>query len=139
MIRAGHCTKCGTLIWRTATAQRDWGDTKAGEQFLLWPKPESVYARFWSEAANSIIPGVAYCRPCVPAAGTDGPWPGYVMKEFEPALSRYSAWYAAERRGFYQAWLQDQLYLDLPMITALLLSWDQDRAWAEPDAVPAHA
>lgn len=135
MIKAGMCTKCGTPVWRTAVAQKDHDGTKAGTVFLLWPMPQSVYARV--QTPTGYAPGIAYCVTCAPPLGsafegTQGVPPGSPIIGYETAHGRYAAWYAPEKAPFYQAWLHDHLMLEPTEIASLLTLWQHDRG-------PAHA
>ena len=125
-VKAGHCTGCGTLIWRSAIAQKDWGDTKAGQLYLLWPDPASRYAIF-RNGENHWMVGIAYCQACLPPLGQDGPFEGKPLIGTEAALERYTDWFQPARREFYQAWLVDQLFLEPGTVESLLAQWDQDR------------
>lgn len=128
MLRAGYCTACGTLCWRTAVAQKDHDGTKAGEVFLLWPKPDSCYAKV--ETETGYAPGVAYCARCAPPVG--GVCAEQVLFQrpilgYEKALERYSAWYTPEKEEFYRAWLHDHLYLEPAAIETLMIQWHHDQ------------
>ena len=125
-IKAGHCTGCNNLVWRVAVAQKDWGDTKAGETYILWPLPESLYAVLQDGDDNQMV-GIAYCPACAPSVGTDGPFPDHPVLRYERALERYENWYTPGREKFYRAWLQDQLFLEPAMIETLMTQWEQDR------------
>ena len=130
MLRAGYCAACGTLCWRTATAQKDHDGTKAGEVFLLWPKPESVYAKV--QTPTGYAPGIAYCPSCAPAigapfVGTVGIPEGSPVIGYETAHTRYTAWYDGTQEPFYRAWLHDHLYLEPFDVNRLMVQWDQDR------------
>jgi len=123
--KAGHCTGCGQLIWRTATAARDNGAVTAGQSFLLWPKPDSLYAQLQTDTGHA--PGVAYCRQCAPAPG-EFALEGYgATIRLEGAHERYASWYAPERETFYRAWLQDALSLEPNQVNDLMSTWHEDR------------
>lgn len=128
MIRAGYCTGCGDKVWRFATLQRDAWGLAAGTEFLLWPKPDSLYAKV--ETPTGYAPGIAYCANCAPPAGAPGPiLDGAPVVGYESALERYSDWYQPIRQPFYAAWLRDALFLEGVEIDRLLALWEKDRAW----------
>jgi hypothetical protein len=126
-VRAGHCTDCGRLIWRAATAARDdlRSGIKAGTQYILWPDPTSLYARL--ETSTGYAPGVAFCRQCAPEPGThvlDGFGPVICL---ESAHERYAAWYTENWGAVRRAWLRDALSLEPAQIDALMGEWNADR------------
>jgi hypothetical protein len=127
-VRSGHCSDCQRLVWRTAIAQRDTPDgTKAGEVFLLWPRPESLYAKV--RTPEGFAPGIAYCPECAPQIGQPGPvFDGAPVIGYETAYGRYTAWYADEKREFWQAWLHDHLSLTGSEVSAYLDQWEKDRS-----------
>lgn len=125
-MRAGHCTDCGKLLWRTAEAQKNWNNVAAGTVFLLWPLPESTYAMF-RDGGGDIAKGIAYCEACLPQGGHGPLGAGMTYAGFERAHDRYQAWYHPERREVYATWLKDQLWLEEKDIEQLLKYWDQDR------------
>jgi hypothetical protein len=125
-LRAGHCTACGECLWRSARLQKDAWGLPAGQVFLLWPRPDSVYAKV--ETPSGYAPGIAYCRPCAPRIGEPGPiLDGAPVIGYEPALERYVDWWAPDRDAFYRAYLGDALFLDAVQIEELLKLWETDR------------
>ena len=129
MIRAGYCTACGGALWRVGSLQRSAWGKQAGEQYLLWPKPDSLYAR--EETSSGWAPGLAYCRDCAPAIGSAGPAFGGPILNFETAYDRYSDWYSAARFDFWPSWLKDGLFYDAPGIAGLMETWEKDRSECE--------
>lgn len=133
-MRAGHCAGCGRALWRIALAQKDSPSQgiKAEQPFLLWPLPDSVYARVRTPEGNLAV-GIAFCEPCAPAVGQ--PWGGtspqlpadWPVHAYESALTRYTDWYHPNRRDFYAAWLSDALFYTADEIEVLLTQWDTDR------------
>lgn len=123
--KAGHCTGCGQLIWRTATAARDNGTIQAGQEFLLWPRPDSLYARL--ETSSGHAPGVAFCRSCAPETGESAVEGFGPVIRLERAHERYASWYAPERETFYRAWLQDALSLEPSQVNEIIAEWHADR------------
>ena len=128
MIRAGTCTACGQVVWRSAQSSKDWNAVPAGTTYLLWPRPDSLYAQV--ETETGWAPGIAYCARCAPPVGTpflETALAGRPILRYEKAGDRYAAWYAEEKRSFYAAWLTDQLWLEPAEVVALLHTWDEDR------------
>src|SRR3990167_6403220 len=130
MLRAGYCAAFGTLCWRTATAQKDHDGTKAGEVFLLWPNPTSVYAKVRTPTGRAV--GIAYCSPCAPQigapfVGTVGIPEGWPVIGYETAHTRYTAWFDVTQEAFYRAWLRDHLCLEPPDVDSLMVQWNLDR------------
>lgn len=129
-LKAGHCSRCHKPVWRIAVAQREQTGQgiRAGDPFLLWPMPDSLYARF--PYLGGIAPGVAFCARCAPPPGAPigaGPVPEALVLDYEIARGRYAAWFAPGKRVFYAAWLKDALgYTDLEVNDFLKL-WDEDR------------
>jgi hypothetical protein len=122
---AGHCTACGRLIWRTATAARDRDGVRAGQLFLLWPLPESVYARLATDTGSA--PGVAFCLSCIPRLGERALEGFGPVMGLDTAHSRYSDWFSEGRDIFYRAWLSEVLSLEPLQIEVLMAQWAQDR------------
>jgi hypothetical protein len=60
--RAGCCTDCGHVIWRTVE------HPKLGRT-ILWPDPASLYAQAWT--TNGPAVGIAYCPGCCPSLGVE--------------------------------------------------------------------
>lgn len=125
-IASGHCTACGKLIWRSATLQRGAWGLEPGHRFILWPRPDSVYARV--ETPSGHAPGIAYCRDCAPPIGTPGPVKGLgVIIGYDASYERYQNWFADERGAFWRTWLADAVFLEQAEIDRLLATWEQDR------------
>jgi len=126
-VRAGHCTDCGKLIWSAAKAARDdvRSGIHAGQQFILWPRPDSLYAQL--ETPSGYAPGIAFCRTCAPAPGD------VVLREFGPVLKlesakeRYAAWFTEQWGAVRRAWLRDALSLEPEQIDSIMNEWSQDR------------
>lgn len=126
MIRAGYCTSCGAKTWRDAVAQKAQNGTKAGQVFLLWPDPTSVYAMVKME--DGYAPGVGFCRTCLPPLGVPVPClDGAEIVGYEPALERYTAWFSDQRGIFFHAFLVDQLSLAGDERDRMMLQWHTDR------------
>lgn len=131
-MRGGACAGCDRDVWTSAVAQRDDKDQgiAAGQRFLLWPRPWSLYAQTWTPTGHTV--GIAYCPDCAPAFGELGP----EIKElgrtavvgYETAKGRYTAWYTEDHGAFLRAWLADALGYDEAMLTATMTMWEQDRA-----------
>jgi hypothetical protein len=125
--RAGHCTACGALVWRTAVAAREDKSSgiRAGQMFILWPNPTSMYARV--ETPTGEAPGIAFCAKCAPPIGDPALVDLGPVLRYETARGRYAAWYADDRETFYRAWLRDALSLKAAQIKALIQQWNADR------------
>jgi len=123
--KAGHCTACGQQIWRTAVAARDNGAIHAGQEFLLWPMPASLYAVL--ETTTGHAPGVAFCRSCAPAPGELALEGFGATIRLEGAHERYAGWFREGRDVFYRAWLMDALSLEPAEIEAHMSQWQEDR------------
>ena len=143
-LRPGVCYSCQHLVWRVAIAARsiESQNITAGQPFLLWPLPESLYARLRTDSGSA--PGITFCPDCAPEIGSYlvvlvvpmNPT-GVPMREpytvsgpvigLDSALSRYSDWYAPERESFWRSWLKDALSLESAEITALMVAWNEDR------------
>lgn len=115
-IRAGHCTACGTLNWRTV--QHPTSD----ETIILWPAPTTVYAtqRTLIDGAEVRTKGIDFCGTCAP---TD--------VEMESAPLRYRYWYSEGYRVWLHAWLHDFAKLTDETRDAVMRQWQQDRDRAE--------
>jgi len=122
---AGRCTGCGQSVWRTATAARDNGAIQANQEFILWPRPDSLYAVV--ETPTGHAPGIAFCRSCAPAPG-EAALEGYgATLRLEGAKERYAAWYDAARETFYRSWLIDALSLEPQQVNDIIAEWHADR------------
>lgn len=126
-VRAGHCTACGELIWRSAVAARDdrRQGIKAGDKHILWPRPDSVYAVL--ETATGTAPGIAYHAACAPPIGAiaiEGFGP---VLRYEGARDRYHAWFTTEWGEARRLWLHDALSLAPHQVNALMKQWHLDR------------
>lgn len=128
----GHCTKCGTAVWRFAKAQRDIKSqgVKAGTMYPLWPKPDSVYVRVKTPTGSA--PGIAYCTTCVPAIGdpinvlcADFAYDAEVI-EIQTAADRYKNWYTPRKFTFYSAWLKDAMSYDEYTVKKIMKLWESD-------------
>lgn len=126
-LKPGHCARCDRLVWRLATAQRDHDGTKAGDTFLLWPDPTSLYVQTWTPIGHTV--GIPYCQACAPEIGEPGPDAvgGAAVIGYETAKGRYREWYTDEKGAFFRAWLGDHLGYDAAMIEATMDLWRRDR------------
>lgn len=114
----------------------------AGQPFLLWPLPESVYARVQTDSGSA--PGITFCPDCAPALGSyllvlaqpmaatgvptgEAYTVGGPVIGLDAALSRYADWYTDERGEFWRAWLKDALSLEPSEVNALMALWNSDR------------
>lgn len=123
--RAGHCTDCGKLIWRYATASRDNGPAiRAGQRFILWPEPSSAYARL--ETENGYAAGVAFCGEHVPALGENVLYGYGPVIAIESARERYHDRFEPVKELFLRAWLRDALILEPAEIETLVNQWKVD-------------
>jgi hypothetical protein len=108
-------------------AQRDdaRAGIAAGTEFILWPQPDSLYARL--ETATGYAPGVAFCGACAPAVGEpalEGLGP---VIAYDTAHERYASWFTEAWGVFRRAWLRDALSLEPAQIDALMGQWESDR------------
>jgi hypothetical protein len=127
-LHAGYCTGCDKPVWARAWAQREEPSQriKAGQEFILWPRPDSVYAVL--ETSTGEAPGIAFCPECAPALGTPDIVEGLgpVMR-LEGAKDRYVDWFAANRELFLRTWLKDALNYEPGFIEFVMDNWHQDR------------
>ena len=117
-LHAGHCTQCGAPTWVAAR------HGKTGERFLLFPLPDSVYARIQRQP-GSHTPGIGYCAAHAPAPGTPGPAEvgGDPVAALDPAPTRYAYWYSPDYGAWLTSWATDELHLTEPDKQALLAEW----------------
>jgi len=118
MIQAGVCTRCGGPTWVSAR------HGKTGERILLFPLPESVYARI-QRGDGSVTPGIGYCATCTPTPGLPGPGEvaGDPVAAVDPAPARYAYWYTRDYGTWLASWATDELHLTEPDKAALLAEW----------------
>ena len=132
-LKAGHCTDCGTPIWRTVQHPR------TDESMLLYPDPTSRYARVRVGERES--PGIGYCAACCPTVGDWGPdlaaGPS-IVTAVDAAPRRYQAWFTPAWGAHFRAWLRDHLDLPEPAYDALVAQWEHDRATIHPAEEPLH-
>ena len=121
-MKAGHCTTCDTLIWRTATHRR----TEQVE--IIYPRPESVYARVTT--SGGVTRGIGYCALHAPPPGITILGLG-VVEAVETAPARYHRWYAPAFGTYLKAWLRDHMELLDHEVDALMAQWAADRQAAE--------
>ena len=110
-----------------ATAQRDSGrmGIQAGRTFILWPLPDSLYAKVKTDTGWA--PGIAYCPDCAPEIGQPGPiLEGSPIIGYEKALERYAKWFEPACRVFYSDWLAQAMGYGETDVNAFLELWDKD-------------
>jgi hypothetical protein len=136
-VRAGYCAACEVPIWKIVA------HPVTGAPILLWPRPDSVYAKLGT--ATGWAPGVGYCTACCPPVGaltslaTWAPVNGVLVPVslgavvgHETAGSRYRAWYSDHHGEFLRNWLRDGNgeghFFNEVEIEAVMAEWEQDRA-----------
>ena len=133
-LKPGRCLGCEALVWRIGVQQKKANAVPAGTEFLLWPLPSAKFARFRVERNEheQIYAAIPFCAICA----TEAVVPilqtflgvGEGVLEWEPARTRYAAWYAEDREAFYRAWLRDQVQYEEAEIEKLMQQWQEDRA-----------
>mgnify|MGYP001569191688 CR=1 FL=1 len=124
------------MVWRHAVQQVKQNGAEPGQVILLWPAPDSLYARFWTP--TGMTAGIAYCPLCCPEIGdlpppmTSGGEPieagGCI--EHLTAHAAYGWWFEPAREVFYRAHLRDQIGYGEDEIEALMTQWQSDRRGA---------
>jgi len=110
-LHAGHCTTCDTPIWRTVTHGR------TGQVEILYPRPDSVYARVRYGAG--VTPGVGYCAQHVPPLGDD-------VVGLDTAANRYAFWFTPAFGAHLRAWLEDHCELAEHERSVVMDQWLDD-------------
>lgn len=131
-MKAGHCLRCDTKIWRSAT------DSLGGE-IILWPAPLSRYVAVLTErdaqGQRHLTPGIGYCAACCPPVGGTPPTELLAavprcttVAEIEMAPARYAQWFSDGFGVWLRAHARDQLKMDDGAIDKLMGQWETDRA-----------
>jgi len=107
-IHAGHCSHCDAEIFRFVAHGR------TGERVMLYPLPDSVYARVGR------MPGIGYCAQHVPTIGVDG------VTALDSAGWRYAHWYSPKFGAHLRAWVADHLELPEHEQEAVMAQWAAD-------------
>ena len=110
-LHAGHCSNCDVEIFQFVAHGR------TGERVMLYPKPDSVYARIRN--GESLTPGVGYCATHVPPLGPD-------VLGLDSAAFRYAHWFTRAFGQHLRAWVADHLELPEHEQEAVMAQWAAD-------------
>lgn len=126
-LTAGQCADCNKPTWVSTQLQKNAYGLPAGHNFLLWPKPDSLYARVDTPMGPG--PGIGYCGACAPEIGQPCiAVQNYIINSYESAKSRYAHWYTEKFGDFLKTWLKDGVFHEPGEIDKIMAEWERDRA-----------
>lgn len=119
-LTAGQCTTCQAETWISVR------HPMTGERILLFPRPDSVYAR--CQRPTGIAPGIGFCAAHAPSRG-DVVELGPVVY-VDGAAERYRFWFSDRYGDFLRPWLVDELALPEHEADSVIAQWESARAEA---------